>query len=234
MLPYLDCFETVLLAELRLGLSPLFYNRLMENSDDWGFVLKFHSFFEGAITKLLEEKLRTHKGTHESMTSRDSFVSRVLQADRLGLLEPDYRSFLIGLNRLRNDITHNLRFIEFDFRAYVDGLSDKDFRRTAAALCIGFKNAPVDDSWREVFHPQSKMPNRSIRTGRELFWHLSPRATLWFSGVGMLDLISLQFLVDFKGDIPQYEEGIEARLQDLLLDPAVIEFKRNYENLFPK
>jgi len=48
------------------------------------------------------------------MTPRDSFVSRVHLAERLGVMEPDYRGFLLALNRLRNDLTHNIRFIAFD------------------------------------------------------------------------------------------------------------------------
>ena len=38
----------------------------------------------------------------------------------MNLLEPDYRGFLLSLNRLRNDITHNIRFLAFDFRSYVE------------------------------------------------------------------------------------------------------------------
>jgi hypothetical protein len=137
-------FEATLLAELRVGLPPLFYTRLLDITDDWAFVLKLHSFFEGTLTRLLQEKLAL-RSSREILTPRDTFVSRIHLAERLNLLEPDYRAFLLGLNRLRNDITHNIRFIDFDLRRYVDALSDSDFRRTAYALCAGFKNVSVED-----------------------------------------------------------------------------------------
>jgi hypothetical protein len=97
-------FETSLLAELRLGLPPLFYYRLVEIKDDWGFVLKLHSFFEGTLTSLIQHKLRCRKNSRETLAPRDTFVSRVYLADRMKLLEPDYKAFLLGLNRLRKTV----------------------------------------------------------------------------------------------------------------------------------
>ena len=258
----LGTIETILLAELRVGLPPLFYTRLLDITDDWAFVLKLHSFFEGTLTKLLQEKLALRR-SHEIMTPRDTFVSRVHLAERLDLIEPDYRAFLLSLNRLRNDITHNIRFIDFDLRQYVDSLSDSDFRRTAYALCAGFKNTPMDDivakridedlkrnqriseetfdpAIREVvagFLPASNprpeiKRRRVIRTVREYFWQLSPKTSLWNAGVSTLDLLSLHFHFE---ELPtggfRSEPDLDAKIQDLLLDPAVLKYKRRVEGL---
>jgi hypothetical protein len=40
MIPEPEQFESILLAELRLGLPPLFYWQLREIKDDWAFILK--------------------------------------------------------------------------------------------------------------------------------------------------------------------------------------------------
>ena len=71
------------------------------------------------MTRLLQEKLRLRTLCRESLTPRDSFTSRVYLASRMDLIEPDYRAFLLALNRLRNDITHNLRYLDFNLRHYV-------------------------------------------------------------------------------------------------------------------
>lgn len=226
----LGTFETALLAELRVGLPPLFFVRLIEIDDDWAFVLKLHSFSEGILTRLLQEKIRLRTQCGENLTPRDSFVSRVHLAFRMNLLEPDFRGFLIALNRLRNDITHNIRFMDFDLRRYVDGLSDSDFRRTAVTLCAGVKNLPADSI------PLPKQPSpastrqRHCQTVREQIWHLFPRFSLSYAGLWTLDLLSLHFHFEISGDKWSAEPDIQAKLQDLLHDPVVIEFRRTHED----
>jgi hypothetical protein len=137
-------FETILLAELRLGLPPLFYWQLHEIKDDWAFVLKVHALFEGTLTKLITEKIALRKIKHEHLTPYDSFVSRVQLAERLKLIEPDYKNYLISLNRLRNDITHNIRFINLRLQTYFDSFNDRDFRNASHGLGAGFKNQPLN------------------------------------------------------------------------------------------
>lgn len=260
-------FETILLAEMRVGLPPLFYTRLLDINDHWGFVLKLQSFFEGTLTKLLQEKLALRPNLREGMTQRDSFVSRVHLAERMGLIiDRDYRAFLLALNRLRNDITHNIRFIDFDLQNYVDSLSDSDFRRSAAALAAGFKNLPLGDfvammaggqnsgaapakqqegRAREADlqlmyglcasfpAPQETRRHREQRTAREFFWHFAPKLSLWYAGVWALDLLSLHFHFE-PGPTPgtfHAEADMAAKVQDLLLDPAVLEYKRKLVGL---
>ena len=225
-------FETALLAELRLGLPPTFYFRLIEIEDDWAFVLKMHSFFEGALTQLLREKLRLRPHVREGLTPRDSFTSRIHLASRMNLLEPDYSGFLLGLNRLRNDITHNIRFIAFDFRSYVDGLSDTEFRRTAVTLCAGFKNVP-SNTFPAMRPPKNARP-RECRTVRELFWHLNPKLSIWNAGVWTLDLISLHLHIENSRIAAVLEPGTAAKLQDLMHDPTVLAFQRKHSTLWFK
>jgi hypothetical protein len=219
-------FETVLLAELRLGLPPVFYWRLYEIEDDWAFILKLHSLFEGALTRLVKEKLTLRELRQESLTPYDSFFSRVQLADRLELLDPDYKNYFLALNHLRNDITHNIRHINLRLPAYFDSLAENDFRRATRGLGAGFKNLPLDVA--QLLKPllELKKSKYTPKTVRDLFMCLSPKFTIWHSGIYALDLISLHFHFEIVGDSVCQEAEMEAKLQDLLLDPEVIAFKK--------
>lgn len=227
-------FETALLAELRLGLPPLFYFNLVEVKDDWGFVLKLHSFFEGTLTRVIQHRLHIKPNSRERLAPRDTFVSRVYLADRLNLLEPEFKAFLLELNRIRNDICHNIRYIDLNLKSYVHDLSDADFKRTARSLGVGFKNIPITQDVISFF--RLRLPKscaiRPANTCREFFWSLSPKATLWNSGLITLDLLSLHW--HFENDGQANDLSIEAKLQDLLLDPKILDYKRKLQKQFPE
>jgi hypothetical protein len=225
-------FETTLLAELRLGIPPTFYFRLVEVGDHWAFILKMHSFFEGALVKLLREKLQLRPKVRETLYPGDSFPTKVHLASRMNLLESDYTTFLLALNRLRNDITHNIRFIAFDFNTYVDSLSEFEFRRTAAALHPGFKNTNPRGFFPKTWAPKNRR-SRQCHTAREMLWHLAPKFSLWSAGLRTLDLISLHFHFEVNGDEVAGDPDIEAKLQDLLHDPAVLAFRLKLSEGFP-
>jgi hypothetical protein len=179
-------------------------------------------------------------------------------------MEPDYGAFLQALNRLRNDITHNIRFIAFDLQRYVDDLSDKEFSRSAGALCAGFKDVPMRDYVAMIEDERAKkksehagssiapadreMASRSLaslsgpsktkrekppRTVRELFWQSAPKQSLWYAGVWTLDMLSLHLHSEGYPDPKAFcfDSDLEAKLQDLLHDPAIIDYKRKVEAL---
>ena len=221
----LDHFDTILLAELRVGLPPLFYHKLLTIRDDWSFILKLHAFFEGCLTQLLQEKLKRERFRQHQITPHDSFVSRLHLADRMKLLEPDRKIFLQSLNSLRNQITHQLRFIDFDLPRYIDDLSDREFRKLALHLCTGLENITLADCNLSKL-PTKRVVRHSFKTLREHVFLHYPKYSIWFSGVMTLELLSLQFHFDISEDEIIPESDIEAKLQDLLIDPAVLEFKR--------
>jgi hypothetical protein len=224
-----NLFETSLLAGHRLGLPPLLYHELREIKDDWGFVLKLHAFFEGALTHTVAQKLRRIPSSREGLMPRDSFTSRVYLADRLGVLEPDAKAFLLALNRLRNDLTHNIRFIDFDLQRYVHSLSDSDFAKAARILCTHVIDVQLDSACAQVV-ARALATRRRISTARQMLFHRDPRASLWFSGLFALDLLSLHCIFELSGGKPvNTEANLEGILQDLLHDPAVIEYKRRFK-----
>ena len=225
-----NLFETSLLAEHRLRVPPLFYHRLQQLDDDWGFVLKLHAFFEGALTHTLVQKLRRHPKSADGLTPRDSFTSRVHLADRLGILEPDPKAFLLAINQLRNDLTHNIRFIDFNLDRYARSLSDRDFARTARVLCTGVVDMPLDLEDARLSSARAKQ--RRTTTLRQMLFQRAPRKSIWFSGLFALDLLSLHCIFDLDSEPATLEPDIEGTLQDLLLDPVVMDYKRRFKPLW--
>jgi hypothetical protein len=150
------------------------------------------------------------------------------------LLEPDYKDFLLGLNRLRKDVCHSIRYIDFSLRRYVDGLSDAEFRATARSLGAGFKDAPIAQFPVSSFSLPKSRTTRHVNTVRECFWNLSPRASLWNSGAWTLDLLSLQWHFEDDGQVIRRETDIEGQLQDLLLDPKVLDYRRKLHKRLPE
>ena len=226
-------FETILLAELRLGLPPLFYWHLQEIKDDWALVLKLHALFEGTLTKLVTDKIALRNIKHEHLTPYDTFVSHVQLAERLKLIEPDCRNYLVSLNRLRNEITHNIRFINLRLQDYFDSLSERDFRRASLGLGAGFKNMPLSSEPALTKILEGRMPKYTPTTVRELYMCVLPKITIWYGGSFVLDTLSLHFHFEIIGDSFNAEPEIEAKLQDLLLDPEVIAFRRKFEKEMP-
>lgn len=218
-------FDTILLAEFRLGLPPLFFQKLLEHQDDWAFVLKIHALFEGTLTRLLME--RAKRNPRIKFDERDTFYSRLMLADDNGLLEPDNKRFLEELSRLRNKTIHNLDFITLNLRKYVDGLNDREFHRQAKNLAVGWKENPED---LPVLQTALKFPfqptKRTLKTLREFFFQNTPKMAIWYSGLWTLDLLSLKFHYERVGDEWVLEAGAEAKLQDLHHDPEVIRYQR--------
>jgi hypothetical protein len=224
-----DLFETSLLAERRLGLPPLFYHRLQDINDDWGFVLKLHSFFEGVLRHCLSEKLARKRQLGLSMTARDSFISYVNLANRAGIMEPDREMYLLALNRLRNDVTHNITFIDFELRRFVQSLRPSVFSRSAKALCTGVLDLPIDQIESTVASKIDRIQtNQRIATLREFLFVADPRLSIWFSGLLVVDLLALHSIFDTE-TLTLTDPTIEGSLQDIMHDPEVLEYRRRFK-----
>jgi len=78
----------------------------------------------------------------------------------------------------------------------------------------------------------NRKPKHPLKTLRELCLYVSPKSSIWNSGVFALDMLSLHFHFEITGDSILSEPDIEAKLQDLLLDPEVIAFEKKWANRF--
>src|SRR2546426_8680359 len=83
-------FESLLLAELNLGLPPTSFFKLMSEPDDWSFILKLHAILESALTSLLEKRLPA-----EDFDNTMTFARKIQLVFELPECsqDPEYRSF---------------------------------------------------------------------------------------------------------------------------------------------
>ena len=235
-------FEMMLAAEHRLGLPLLFYPKLLQEKDDWSFIVKMHALFEGVLNQSIRHTLRfpeVCRRANPSGWERMTYPEKLNLALKLQILEPDYFNFLEVLGRLRNKAVHNLRFIALDLRSYSEKQIDSpDKRKWLNAMGAGWKDWQVAtwiNKWRQacgkgnVVIPDGfkDMHDMSLR---EFMVFLSPRAAIWFAGVWTLDLLSLWLHIRFVDGKPQLDKSLEPNLQDLLLDQQVLDFKRK---IFP-
>jgi hypothetical protein len=239
-------FNLILLAEHRLGLPPLFYFKLMEIQDDWAFVLKLHALFEGTIYRLLHEKQNQFEFPEPILKERDSFSTMVQTAgryfltDNLGESVVSARHYLLALNRLRNLITHDLGFIDIQLNRYVASLSEVNFQTAARSLAISYPNQPLNDpqstelirKLTELLLPLANPATHRITKVRELCFAVAPKPTIWSGGGRVLTALSLCLHIQPTGDSMGEDPQMAAKLQDLLHDPEVIEFKRNLAKEF--
>jgi len=65
-------FESVLLAELNIGLPPTSFHKLLEETDDWSFILKLHAILECALVRLLEKR-----SSSDFLDENSNFVQKV-------------------------------------------------------------------------------------------------------------------------------------------------------------
>jgi len=99
-------FESLLVAELNLGLPPTSFFKLMTEPDDWSFILKLHAILESALTSLLEKRLPAEDFDNTMTFARKiQLVFELPECSR----DPEYRSFFFSLNSLRNRFAHSAR-----------------------------------------------------------------------------------------------------------------------------
>jgi hypothetical protein len=149
-------FELILAAEVRLNLPPLFYVDLLKQGDDWTFIVKFNSLFEGFLSKLVEYALsspQTHKLATPLLAARfnpqkeryepteyaywdESYKQCMKLANELALFPNPYIIFTEQLYHIRKACVHDLKCIASPLKQYI---SDLDIaRRSELEQSIAF------------------------------------------------------------------------------------------------
>lgn len=220
----------ILLAEQRLRLPPLFYLKLVDIEDDWAFILKLHALFEGAVYRVLVDKASQVAPAELPVSERDSFYTKVETAARLILPDEQIdgyvpaREYLLALNRVRNRVTHDLRFINLNLHDYIASLSEVEFQKAARSLAISFPDEPVDEVCRGIL--KDKPPRHRITTVREFMFNFAGKVAIWEAGGRVLTLLSVCLHLQPDGNSWARDPRMDAALQDLLHDPAVLEWVR--------
>ncbi len=207
-------FESVLLAELIVGLPPMSFPKLISERDDWSFIVKLHAIIECALTRLLEKR-----NTDHDFDDPISFTGKLqLLQSVLAVPEEEYRSFLVALNYLRNRFAHEAKYIVADLQTVFQEIPSR--RRQSVLECLGV-----------CYFPHGQSPDRmQLSVRRANMTRQFPRPVILISAGYALEMLSLAYYVKLGHDGNCYAENFQPQLQDLLNDPAVIEFQRGFSN----
>ncbi|MGC5796964.1 hypothetical protein [Sphingomonas sp. NFX23] len=83
------------------------FHRRIEVGDDWQRVIQGHLFLDHVLTRTLEEALTK---PDEIRLDRMSFSAKLDLCSALGLIDEGTVKMVRRINRLRNDISHDLNF----------------------------------------------------------------------------------------------------------------------------
>ena len=125
--------------ERGLELPDGFLVRLLNERDDWSFIIKTHALVESAVNHALVAKLRKREVSNviARLALSNESTGKLALVKSLGLLEREHRTFIRWLSELRNHIVHDVRNVDFQLNAYADELDSREprlFRKRFGAI----------------------------------------------------------------------------------------------------
>lgn len=126
--------------ELMLGLPTGFYDDLLKE-DDWSFVIKLSSLFEGACTHALNARLDKPEllDALSNLEMANYRSGKLIMLKQLGAISKEQYTVLSELATLRNQLVHRIANVTFQFRPFLDGLSDAQFNAFVKAFGHGIQ-----------------------------------------------------------------------------------------------
>lgn len=166
----------------KLGLDSLFFARLIDEDDDWSFIIKVHGLIEALCTNLLvhhfqEEKIANNISRLELAGKGCSKLEFLASLD---LVSKQNRSLIVSLSELRNKLVHDISKINFSLSEYASELN-KDQLKSFAVRFSPFeslvRSCPYDEDLKIGFQPNEveacsldKMRERARKNPRLHIW----------------------------------------------------------------
>lgn len=199
-------FVEIAKFERRLGLPAHFYLRLLDE-DDWGFVIKLHSLFEGAATHVLN--LRLGAGKLESALAHLDFGDTRCGKTRLlldlGILATNQHTYLRELSEIRNLLVHEVRNVSFSFETYLGALDSNQFK----AFCD-----------RIGYNTRDNIKVKDVTVPRNKFIRENAKLTLWLTGS------------DILGCLLAEEQFVELEALQKKIQMQELSFARKIDDMF--
>lgn len=170
-------FVVVDRLEKGIGLPHRFYENLVDDGDDWSFILKVHALMEASLTMLLTERIGgrnvpdfpTLSDALAHLEMSRSHVGKVELASTLGLIGDQDRRLLRFLSELRNTFVHRIENVTLTLQEYI-AARDRNQRRNFVNT---FSAEPTE------------------HTTRVILSH--PRRSIWFFSLLLLMHLRIQF-----------------------------------------
>jgi len=114
--------------ERGLQLPDDFLVGLLNERDDWSFVIKTHALIELAVNHALIATLRKPEVSKviERLELSNQATGKLALIKSLALLDKEHRSFIRWLSELRNHLVHDARNVAFDLDRYGNDLDRKE------------------------------------------------------------------------------------------------------------
>jgi len=114
--------------EDRLGLKAGFVQGLMEEPDDWAFIIKTSVVVESALGQVLSESLIGDAlERHIRALPMDGRTGKIQLAQDLSLIGPKSASRLKAICEVRNDFAHGLKVLKLSIADYFSYMTKTEF-----------------------------------------------------------------------------------------------------------
>jgi hypothetical protein len=175
-------------VESRLGVATGFFD-LLENEDDWSFVIKSHALIETSCSELLTIYFR--KPSLENIFSRlelgEKYTGKIAFLSCLELLNTNERKYIQELSSLRNKLVHSSKNLNFKFSEHVEGMDANQKNTFVNAFSVGAEITP-------------QLKSQILK---------NPKHTIWQNLKYLIAIISLQIDThNFKNEIFMSQEEI--------------------------
>jgi hypothetical protein len=161
--------------ERRLGLKQHFLEDLMNEADDWSFVIKVHAFIEAALGHLILVALdrpQLEKFVRELPVS--GRTGKVALAESMNLLSKPVATFINNLGQIRNRFAHRPHNVDLRIEELVN-TSNKEKKSAWRDLC----------SFRDELIKQHGAKHDVAATMMD-----NPRAAVWVSALHTAGVIT--------------------------------------------
>lgn len=163
---HLDALDNI---ESSLGLQKGFVSSLIEEQDDWAFIIKTAVVIEAVLGELLKKSLMNDlldkHITHLNMGGRTGKIKLALD---LKLITSACGKRLSTLSEIRNDFAHGLDVIQISINQYVVGMNNEEFESFFNGL-FSFENKKTKHSFgKKEFSVDGSSDDK--RFGKYLIW----------------------------------------------------------------
>jgi hypothetical protein len=165
--------KTLEAIEDRLGIEPGFVRRLMEEPDDWAFIIKTCVVIESALGQVLSDSMFGDAlGRHVRALPMDGRIGKIKLAQDLNIIGPKSTARLKAICEVRNDFAHGLKILKLSIAEYFSQMTEQEFESLADKFFSldgsTTRNKPTDRTRRSARVQGGGHPDGRI--GKYLFW----------------------------------------------------------------
>lgn len=134
---HLDALDSI---ETSLSLEKGFINSLIDEPNDWAFIIKTTVIIEAVLGELLKKSLINDLlDSHISHLNMGGRTGKIKLAIDLKLITSSCGKRLNALSEIRNDFAHGLDVVQLSINQYVLGMNNEEFERFFNGL-FSFEN----------------------------------------------------------------------------------------------